>query len=503
MRPLRLHPLGLSFLLALLLGLSPSANPPTPAGAQCSAAWNLVSSPNGNNDHNRLGAVGIISANDIWAVGNTGFGLSTLSTLTEHWNGSSWSVVPSPNGTFAVNFLADVDGVASNDVWAVGYSWNGSVSDNQARTLILHWNGNTWSVVPSPNTTSPENRLLGVVAISANNVWAVGSSYDYTFYKTMIMRWNGAIWSIVPSPNPSDHNILYGIDAVAANDVWAVGTQQDTLEQTLVLHWNGAGWGVVPSPQVGPYGNNMLEVHAVTANDIWAVGYHLTVIGVAQPYQTSAFHYNGTSWSVVPTPNVNQRNNYLFDVAGVAPNDAWAVGFYDTGTVLKTMIQHWNGTGWTIVSSPNGSPGSNELTAVAAVSATDIWAVGSSTNGEIEVNTLVERYSATCSGSTMHVSSIVPSFRPRTGGFRVQAVITVVDATGVTVPGAMVSVKVTFPNGSTTNLTRNTNAGGKATAAVTSPLKGTYTFTVTNITKTGLTYNPADNVETSESINVQ
>jgi hypothetical protein len=233
------------------------------------------------------------------------------------------------------------------------------------------------------------------------------------------------------------------------------------------------------------------------------VGYHLTVVGFTQPYQTSTFHYDGTSWSVVPSPNVNQNNNYLFDVVGLAPNDAWAVGFYDTGTALKTMIQHWDGAGWTIVNSPNGGTASSELVGIDAVSATDIWAVGDFTAGEIEVNTLVENYSTTCSGSTMHVSNIQPSFQPTTGGFQVQAVITVVDASSTAVPGATVRVKVTLPDGSVVTRTGTTGTRGRATVSVKSTLTGTYTFTVTKVTKVGSTYDPVSNLETSDSITVR
>jgi hypothetical protein len=75
---------------------------------------------------------------------------------------------------------------------------------------------------------------------------------------------------------------------------------------------------------------------------------------------------------VVPSPNVNQNNNYLFDVVGLTANGAWVVGFYDTGTALNTMIQHWNGTNWTISPSPSPGDYANELVAVEAVSASDI-----------------------------------------------------------------------------------------------------------------------------------
>lgn len=471
----------------------------------CEPSWGVVPSPNGSGDDNELGAISVISANDMWAVGNTGTGLTSLNTLTEHWNGSSWTVVPSPNGTFGVNFLADVDGVASNDVWAVGSSWNGSTSNNQSRTLILHWNGTNWSKVPSPNTTSPENRLLGVVAIAANNVWAVGSSYDYTFYKTLIMHWNGVAWSIVPSPNPRDFNILYAIDAASANDVWAVGSQQDTLEQTLVVHWNGLNWSVVPSPQVGPYGNNMIGVDVVSANDIWAVGFHLTVFGFTQPYQTSTFHYNGSGWSIVPSPNVNQLNNYLFDVAGLSPTDAWAVGLYDTGTALNTMIQHWNGSSWAITPSPSPSTYSNELVGIDAVSATDVWAVGrAATTDFFGVSTLVERFTGACGGALeMHVSDIQPSYQLVRDSYRVKAAITILDAGGAAVSGATVTIKTTLPNGQQITRSRLTNNSGIATHTVSSKLVGTYTFEVTNVVKSGWTYDAAANVETSDAITIQ
>lgn len=403
MRALPANLIRVSLVILLLIGITVAASIPARAEeGGCDPAWAVVSSPNGSGDDNALGDVTVISANDIWAVGNTGSGANPLNTLTEHWNGSGWSVVPSPNGTFPVNYLVSVSAVSSSDVWAVGYSYNGSVSDSQSKTLIMHWNGANWSVVPSPNTANPENRLLGVAAVSANDVWAVGHWYDFTNFRTLIMHWNGASWSIVSSPNPPDSfaNFLYGVEAVSADDVWAVGSQQESIEQTLALHWNGSTWTVVPTPNIGFFHNNMLEAHAVSANDIWAVGYHQTVIGVDQPYQTSAFHYDGTDWSTVSTPNVNTLNNYLFDIVGLAANDAWAVGFWDTGDALNTMIQHWDGQDWTIVSSPNPGQFINELTGIDAVSESNVWAVGRTVGGFVGSDTLVERFSSTCTTPT-------------------------------------------------------------------------------------------------------
>ena len=44
-------------------------------------------------------------------------------------------------------------------------------------TLVEHWDGTTWSVVNSPNVTTDGNQLGGVVALATGNVWAVGSYY--------------------------------------------------------------------------------------------------------------------------------------------------------------------------------------------------------------------------------------------------------------------------------------------------------------------------------------
>lgn len=48
--------------------------------------------------------------------------------------------------------------------------------------------------------------------------------------------------------------------------------------------------------------------------------------------QTLTGHYNGSAWSVVPSPNSGTGNNYLKSVTVIAPNDVWAVGYSRQGT---------------------------------------------------------------------------------------------------------------------------------------------------------------------------
>ncbi len=65
--------------------------------------------------------------------------------------------------------LQGVTVVRRHDAWAVGYNDAGPVYTS----LILHWNGQRWNAVPSPNPTGQTN-LWAVSASSRTNAWAVG-----------------------------------------------------------------------------------------------------------------------------------------------------------------------------------------------------------------------------------------------------------------------------------------------------------------------------------------
>jgi hypothetical protein len=63
----------------------------------------------------------------------------------------------------------------------------------ECQTVTEHWNGTRWSVVPSPNPPAGYlDAFLGVVAISGCDAWAVGTT---DFASTVIAHWNGHIWS--------------------------------------------------------------------------------------------------------------------------------------------------------------------------------------------------------------------------------------------------------------------------------------------------------------------
>jgi hypothetical protein len=338
-------------------------------GVAEAAGWTVVPSPNLGVTANELNAVSVVAARDVWAVGDSIGGNGVTQTLTERWNGTTWSVVPSPNPSATRNVLTGVTAIASNDVWAVGRSNN---TRDIIRTLIEHWDGTTWSVVPSPNASISDSFLSAVSAVSRRDVWAVGQGRNSNgLYQTLIEHWNGRRWSVIPSPNVGTHeNALNGVTAISENDVWAVGDVLDatSTSHTLIEHWNGTTWSIIPSPDGAPGSGVLNAVQAVSATNIWAVGQTGT--------QTLVEKWNGASWNVVPSPNASTPNNLLRGIAIVSANNVWAVGF-DVVNGL-TLIEHWNGTTWSVVPSPNPSASFNNiLNGVAADPRTgQTWAVG-------------------------------------------------------------------------------------------------------------------------------
>ena len=94
---------------------------------------------------------------------------------------------------------------------------------------------------------------------------------------------------------------------------------------------------------------------------MWAVGYHLTVIGFTEPYQTTAMHWDGSTWEVVDTPNPSEENCIIDAVAAFATDDVWAVGWWDDGTENHALAMHWDGVDWTQVSTDDPYSYYNEL----------------------------------------------------------------------------------------------------------------------------------------------
>ena len=167
----------------------------------------------------------VLSTNNIWSVGTSFIDNTHQQTLIEHWDGTTWSIVPSPNFS-DVNALYQIAAISASDIWAVGTA---SIS-----ALIEHWDGTSWSIVSSPSPGSGVKYLNGVTAISSTNVWAGGAAQTGSNgeVQTLIEHWDGTSWNVVPSPNsePSVNDILNAVVRVprTSSQIWAVGSYTDS-----------------------------------------------------------------------------------------------------------------------------------------------------------------------------------------------------------------------------------------------------------------------------------
>ena len=373
-----------------------------------SGSWQKANSPNLTGPtaiDNELLGVTAVSENDIWAVGwaQDPNGPSYVRrSLIQHFDGNLWSIVAGPNSlNDTLSELHSVSAASANDVWAVGASHNVS---GPTRTLIEHWDGTQWSIVPSPNPDSQLNELHGVTALSARNAWAVGyrgGTKNETPLETLILHWDGSGWRQLPSPNIAGGvNQLSGITAIAANDIWAVGSAAGA---PLSIHWDGNAWSVVPTViNSGLSTERFTAVSGTAANDVWAVGQGSGFF-TNQTFATIR-HWDGFHWtqkicyaaSASSPPEDYEGGGadaYFTGVAAAARNDVWAVGVHGSGP----MILHWDGSAWTIVTHPRAFPNAAVLQGVVTSSGGSAWSVGleiefDSSGSAMPKRTLIEKY---------------------------------------------------------------------------------------------------------------
>ncbi len=334
----------------------------------------------------RFGGIAAVGSNDVWAVGDSVTGDGQPDTpdenplaLLAHWDGSNWTRIEGGEranpeiyqlrtGTGGLYIeLNAVLAQAKDDVWAVGESTKGS--------LVVHWDGQAWSMVPSANAGSSGYRtyIYDLAATAKDDLWAVGSSFDH--HTPIILHSTGQAWeSAFHYTTPATVTVeLQGVTAVDKDTIWTVGYTGTT---TLVMRPAGDDWKVVASPNRCAGHNTLRGVAGAAADDIWAVGGCKedanTVIAPSQPLIE---HWNGTAWSLVPAPAALDQlpDALLTDVAALAKDNVWAVGSYQGGALLL----HWDGTAWTGSTLPNADP-AQVFTAghMAVVSLDEIWLVG-------------------------------------------------------------------------------------------------------------------------------
>jgi len=274
--------------------------------------------------------VSCVSGSDCWAVGavvGVGGDGNPSAALIESWNGVSWSMVPSPapTGPGVVGaLLQGVSCASASSCVAVGYSTDDTGAN--LHSVIEQWNGSAWSLVPAADTGQAFDELNKVQCLAADDCWAVGNAgptqQNPNFLpiypgavgdQGLIEHWDGSSWSLIPSvtePSP-DGGYLNGIACIDADDCWASGATTEATGMSsgaLLQRWNGASWTDVSSSVPDSSMPSMLSsISCVSAVQCWAVGeLGPTGGGGGSNFRPQALieSWNGSSWSVEPSPNV-------------------------------------------------------------------------------------------------------------------------------------------------------------------------------------------------------
>ena len=377
----------LTFSVVMFLGLAVMFQG-APAEAQTGAGsiFKVVPTPNENKFNSGLFAASASSANDIWAVGDS----------TIHFDGTKWTAFPAPliNGQLTADLQGVVD-ISPTLAWAVG---NVTLGANPGQ-IIERWNGTKWSLFPNP--AFPPNSqadLFAITSSSANDIWAVGNLVQDVLGGALSFNlfehWDGKAWTPTLI-NTNAFEALTGVSADATNDAWAVGwvaPLTDGSNATLAIHWNGTNWiAAVTPPNLGEGPNQLNAVAALAPDNAWAVGFSTPGLAGQSATLTLILHWDGTSWTVVPSPNVGpnstSQSNRLLGLTANSANDIWAFGSYfaaDGSGHQRTLLLHYDGASWTLASSPNPTKGTfldDLLFAGVVPSPGNVWILGNEDEG--------------------------------------------------------------------------------------------------------------------------
>jgi hypothetical protein len=311
--------------------------------------WSSV--PTGAPAGTELHAVAASSPGNAWALGwtyHTHADRTVVTSVLLHWNGRAWRQVHSPALSGAG--LASVSATSTADAWAVGAD-----SASAGVPIALHWNGSAWRRVPLPRLPIPAGggaQLNGVSETSASNAWAIGAflSKQGNPGAGFVLHWDGSSWTQVPSA-PASAGEPIAVAATATDYAWladsATGSEFAWPGGRVAGLWNGRDWATVPIPLVQTHNEGrggQVSALAAAGHVAWMAGDYCTTTTLCGNGQLlpMLLRWTGGAWQLTPPPS-NAVN--VSGLAVVSSTSAWAVGDSDA-RALTTLILHWNGTKW-------------------------------------------------------------------------------------------------------------------------------------------------------------
>jgi hypothetical protein len=280
------------------------------------SAWQEYLPPNPpTNNEVYLKSVAETAPSDVWAVGSYYDNNHIGQPLAEHWDGAHWTIVPTltalPGDSYV--FLSAIKMISHTNGWAVGSEG----TSTSVKSVIEHWNGSKWTRMASPNAATGSNNLTSLAVLSSSNIWASGEGEAYN---SVLLHYNGATWSIVHT-NPAR---IKALASVSSSEIFDVGYQpSNSIEQSYAEKYNGSSWMHQITPNAGSDQVELEGAAAVSANEVFAVGAHGNGTTTISPF---AIMWNGTSW-IASHPLAIGWSAFYGAAAIPGTKDAFAVGY--------------------------------------------------------------------------------------------------------------------------------------------------------------------------------
>ena len=359
--------------------------------------------------------VSCVSAAFCMAVGSSDYGLDCtqttllgpVETFAERWDGSSWTVIPTP----AAGVNPELEAVSCTSATfcvAVGQTGrtllSGGFGDRNAHALVEAWSGASWTVQPTPAGSVSESGLSGVSCLSSSLCIAVGAPASVV--------WDGTSWRKSKIRAARYHSELSAISCVAATDCTAVGqysVNKIGVEelQPLAERWHGRSWTIDRPPgEVDRYRGKLYPNDTrLTAVSCLSRSFCLAS-GDAERAENGIYdaayatRWGGTRWTraTVGLPKHSPFNS----ISCLSSTDCFAAGQFDNSVfpppaTQQQLVENWNGLGWTRITLPHAptAPGASwtspnlgdpTLSDISCVPQAGCTAVGSQAQGSDAAN---------------------------------------------------------------------------------------------------------------------
>lgn len=225
-----------------------------------------------------------------------------------HFDGSSWTPVQLPIGTFDVN---GIFGFSSADVWVVGETAT-DVS------LISHYNGKLWQNY----SYSLGKALRCIWGSSPNNIWAAGTN--------TLLHFDGSYWNKFPFFIPTQGVQLGSISGLSASDIYMIGYRNDVVQPIdtsfyYLYHFNGSQWNVIDSS------------YSTSTEYVWHFGVRLkTIRGDLYSASNRLFKKEEGGWKII------NDDQLVFSLGGSSSDNIFCA-------TTNGTVYHFNGTDWQII----------------------------------------------------------------------------------------------------------------------------------------------------------